>query len=173
MEFVFSYPMKVSCVPVKGFHLTLQADNKANQKLARNHAILGVDKFSADLHVFLWENDGLRVKGSIKASVRQKCIITAEVVENDIDWNFDVFYISQKYQLDRREVFLDGVDDFDVFDGNEIDLGAVVEESFELSLDLYPRKSGASFDLMFDLLPEKKEISRFSHFSVLRFLKNS
>lgn len=154
MEFALSYPVDVRSIPPKGFDVILKTDAGERCKLAENHALAAVEEFSAHFHIRPWKKQGIRIQGEIKALIVQKCVITAEPVKNVIDHTVDVIYAVQDSQLmkfpeaeNTRELVLDvsGPDAPEIFEGKEIDVGAVAEEFFELAIDPYPRKAGASF----------------------------
>ncbi|RCL02080.1 MAG: hypothetical protein JSC189_000889 [Candidatus Tokpelaia sp. JSC189] len=152
MAFALSYPVNVRSFPTKGFDLVLDIGAKERRKLADNHGLLSVDEFSVDFHLRLWKRQGIKLQGHIKAFVTQKCIITAESIKNYICQSFEVIYVPRDSRLakffrdeDVRELFLniEGPDAPEIFEGKEIDIGAVAEEFFELSIDPYPRNQGA------------------------------
>jgi len=99
MEFALSYPVDVRCVPLKGFHITLKADERTRCKLAKNHGLLTVDDFFACFHIGTWKKRGRRIQGYIKALIRQKCIITAESLENCVNQTVDVIYVPEDFKL--------------------------------------------------------------------------
>lgn len=181
MAFALSYPVDVRSVPPKGFNLILKTDANERRKLADSHDLISVDEFSADFHLRPWKKRGLRLQVHIKASIIQKCIITAESVESHIDQPVDVIYVprgsrftkSSEYE-NTQELFLDaeGPDAPEIFEGNEIDIGAVAEEFFELAIDPYPRKQGAFFETDNETSEDNGgEKDAQSPFSVLERLK--
>jgi len=154
MVFALSYPVDVSSFPRKGFDLLLKTDAKERCKLADNHGLPSVDEFLADFRLRRWKKRGIRLQGCITASVIQKCVITAEFIENHITQTVDMIYIPQGSQLAKffkneglQEILLDTKrsDRLEIFEGKEIDVGNIAEEFFELSIDPYPRKRGAFF----------------------------
>jgi len=96
-----------------------------------------------------------------------------------LDQPVNVIYVPRDSRLaggyeneNTRKLFLDadGPDAPWVFDGNKIDIGAVAEEFFELTIDLYPRKPGA----LFKAIPDTPEgDGAESVFSIVERLKQS
>lgn len=177
MKFAIKYPINVRSLPVKGLRVQIEADENERKLLAENHGLLGVESFRGDLHVSPWKKRGVRVKGKLIAAIIQRCVITLEPLSEHIDENVESVFLPDdshlvKYERtdETGEVFVDaeGPDTPEVFYGDEIDLGAFLEEFFELSINPYPRKSGVETKLDFE---EKSNDDKQSPFSVLKQLK--
>jgi len=182
MEFALSFSVDVRSLPPRGTHVTLQANRQECDKLARNHGLLAVAQFGAGFDVRPWKKRGVRLTGEVTAQITQQCVVTLEPVENRLVCPVDAIYLPDDSRLASRdnehnhELLLDaeGADVPEVFSGNRLDVGAVAEEFFELSLDPYPRKAGAQFGG----LEDKKKNSpsddeRESPFAVLDRIKRS
>ncbi|AQS41477.1 MAG: Hypothetical protein BHV28_07770 [Candidatus Tokpelaia hoelldobleri] len=182
MEFALSFPVDVRSLPPKGTHITLQANRQECDKLARNHGLLAVARFSAEFDLRPWKKRGVRLKGEVAAQITQQCVVTLEPVENSLVCPVDAIYLPDDSRLAGRdsehnhELLLDaeGADAPEVFSGNRLDAGAVAEEFFELSLDPYPRKAGAHFGaLEGEEREDASDDGRKSPFAVLDRLKRS
>jgi len=140
MEFALAYPVDVRSVALKGFIVTLETDDKERARLAQNHGLLAVSEFSAEFHLKPWKKRGIRIQGEIRAVITQACVVSGEPVVNRIKQPVEVIYVPQDSRLAKPvepdntyELFLDaeGPDAPEVFEGNEIDVGALAEEFFE------------------------------------------
>jgi len=145
-----NFPVNVQSLPPKGVILTLEANAAERAALAKAHGLTDVLSFAAELRVRPWKKCGVRLDGQIKAEIEQQCVITAEPLRNKIDREFEAYFVPEDSRLARpdtaaAELFLDpeGADAPESFSGGSINAGAVVEEFFELAIDLYPRKPGA------------------------------
>ena len=178
MSFAIHYPVNVRSLPVKGVRIKIDADEKERQKLKENHGLLSVDSFHADVHVSPWKKRGVRIKGKFEADIVQACVVTLEPIPEHVEEEVQSVFIPEdsklvKYEeLDHTgEVFIDaeGPDTPEVFHGDSIDVGAFLEEFFELSLNPYPRKEGVDGNYIEDTGNEEKEPSPFA---VLKKLKS-
>lgn len=146
-------PIVVSVLPATGHPVRIEADEAARAALAEAHDLVSVDAFVADLDVRRWRKDGVRIQGAVKARIVQECIVTLEPVVSDLDVEIDAVFVPEGSRLARPLdddgaliVDAEGPDLPETFEGGEIDVGAVAEEFFELSIDPYPRAPGAELD---------------------------
>ncbi|ALE03849.1 YceD family protein [Bartonella ancashensis] len=177
MIFALTYPISVRSLPLKGIKVHVSANKEECASLAQNHNLLGVKLCEGKFHISLWKKRGVLVTGSLRVSIIQQCVVTLEALENDIHENIEVIFVPEDSKLakplvskDTGELFLnvDGPDIPDVFYGDKIDIGAVMEEFLELSIDHYPRKENVSINATKN--SEKVE-EKSSPFSVLKRLK--
>ncbi|MHC5307235.1 DUF177 domain-containing protein [Bartonella sp. LJL80] len=177
MTFAINYPVNVKSLPVKGIRVEIDADEKERSKLAKNHGLLDVSVFFGEFQILPWKKRGIRVKGNLKADISQACIVTLEPVPQKIDENIEAVFVPDDSRLlkpetrdETGEIFLDaeGPDAPEVFHGDSIDVGMIMEEFFELAIDPYPRKSGAEVQLSDD---EKQVEKKPSPFAILKQLK--
>ncbi|WP_273783440.1 DUF177 domain-containing protein [Bartonella sp. AU15XJBT] len=177
MAFALAYPISVRSLPVKGIRVHLCANKKECTHLAQNHDLVEVKSCEGKFHILPWKKRGVRIKGLLQARIVQLCVVTLEPLENILRENIEVVFIPQDSNLmkpkiseDTRELFLDveGLDTPEVFYDDKIDIGAIMEEFFELSIDHYPRKEGIEMHVVKNL--EESE-QKFSPFSVLKSWK--
>ena len=177
MTFAIKYPVNVRSLPVKGLRVQIEADQRELTDLAKNHGLLSVNLLKGDLHVSPWKKRGVRVKGKLFADVIQACVVTLEPVPDHIDEEVEAVFIPDDSRLtkyehidDTGELFVDaeGPDTPEVFHGDEIDLGAFLEEFFELSLNPYPRKPGVEANLTIE---DNTDEDQQSPFAILEQLK--
>ncbi|WP_042995367.1 hypothetical protein [Bartonella quintana] len=171
MTFALVYPISVGSLPAKGIKVRISADQKECAHLAKNHDLMEVKFCEGEFHILPWKKHGVRVKGLLRACIIQLCVITLERLENILDENIEVFFVPEDSNLikpkiseDTNELFLDaeGLDTPEVFYGDKIDIGTVMEEFFELSINHYPRKAGTHMRVIENLGEAEKKLSPFS-----------
>jgi uncharacterized metal-binding protein YceD (DUF177 family) len=93
--------------------------------------------------------DGLRVSGTVRATVRQACVVTLEPVINEIDEAIDVEFLPAPdvsgLEADSEIILTQSADEREPLLDGTVDLGALATEFLILGVDPYPRKAGVSF----------------------------
>ncbi|EJF75053.1 DUF177 domain-containing protein [Bartonella alsatica] len=177
MTFALAYPISVRSLPFKGIRVHICANQQECAHLAKNHALVEVKSCEGKFHIFSWKKRGVRIKGLLRARIIQLCVVTLEPLESVLHENIEVVFVPEDSNLikpkiseNTGELFIDmeGLDTPEVFYGDKIDIGAVMEEFFELSINHYPRKEGVKMDVIENL--EKAE-PKLSPFSILRSWK--
>jgi len=172
-----SFKTSVQRLPRKGTVVSIIADEKQRVALSVEHALLSVDRLSAELLVAPWKSDGVRVSGHVEADIQQACVATLEPIAASIREPVDAIFIPQGSPLAKRvadpsgEFLLDpeGPDAPELFIGDMIDVGAVAEEFFALAIDPYPRSRA---ELASAATPDDTEVAKpVSPFAILRNLK--
>jgi uncharacterized metal-binding protein YceD (DUF177 family) len=144
------YPVSVDRLPVKGLTVTLDADDREKAALAAAHGLDKVNSFHAELYLAPWKKQGVRVRGTVRASITQACVVTLEPIDSVVEETVDAVYVPERSRLarvdrdDLGELVLDpeGPDMPETFSGDKLDTGEIAEEFFELGIDPYPRKEG-------------------------------
>lgn len=147
-----AFPVNVARLPARGMPVRIVADEAQRAALAKAHDLLSVESLEADLLVTAWKSRGVRVSGRLRARIEQACVVTLEPVAARIDETLAAVFAPEGSRLLRPdmdeggEILLDaeGPDSPEPFTGNEIDVGALVEEFFALGIDPYPRKAGVA-----------------------------
>ncbi|WP_039759185.1 hypothetical protein [Bartonella queenslandensis] len=174
MAFALVYPISVRSLPAKGIRVHLCANKKECTHLAQNHDLVEVKSCKGKFHILPWKKRGVRIKGFLQARIVQLCVVTLERLENILRENIEVVFVPEdsilmkpKISEDTRELFLDveGLDTPEVFYDDKIDIGAIMEEFFELSINRYPRKEGIGMHVVKNLEGAEQ---KFSPFSVLK-----
>lgn len=117
------------------FEISASDDERAG--LTARFRLVSIESVSAKL-VLSWLKPGkvLSVKGQLRASVTQSCVITLDPVPAEIVEEFDIVYARDVGEtadiIDPNEA--------ETLDGEEIDIGEIVSEELSLSLDPYPRR---------------------------------
>ncbi|WP_336279199.1 DUF177 domain-containing protein [Bartonella sp. CB175] len=171
MTFALAYPISVRSLPAKGIKVHICADQQECAHLAKNHGLIEVKFCDGEFNILPSKERGVRVKGLLRACIVQSCVITLEPLENILHENIDVIFVPEDSNLakpkiseDTNELFLDadGMDPPEVFYGDKINIGAVMEEFFELSIDHYPRKAGVDISVIQNSDEVEQKASPFS-----------
>lgn len=153
MQSPISHSVSISRLPQRGLPVVIVADGDQRRELAAAHGLLAVEALRAELVVSNWKRDGVKVAGRVRASIQQPCVVTTEPIDAEIDEEVSAFFLPEDSRLavprhaSEGEILLDpeGEDAPELFSGDTIDVGALAEEFFELGIDPYARKQGASF----------------------------
>jgi uncharacterized metal-binding protein YceD (DUF177 family) len=143
----FSFPIKVGHVASNAVTITIEADEKEREGLAKLWNIVGVDGLKADVRLSRWKRDGIRVSGTFRGDLKQMCVASLQPITTLIDDEFTAHFVPETSKLARRDdiqngeiiIDVDGPDIPDTFTANTIDSGEVVAEYAALVIDPYPR----------------------------------
>lgn len=149
-----SFEAHVSRLPQKGMPVRIEADAAQREALARDHGLVSVERYVADLVVTPWKRHGVKVKGRVEGDITQACVVTLEPLTAHIDEEVEGLFLPEGSKLGRQgfegggEILLDadGPDSPETFIGDTIDVGALAEQFFGLAIDPYPRKAGVSLE---------------------------
>lgn len=147
-----SQTINVTVLPPGGRQLTIKADADQRVELAAAHGLISVEVLEVEVDMVPWHRDGVRVTGTVRASVTQRCVVTLEPLPARIEAPFEARFAPEGSPIVERpevggdvdiEIDADGPDQPEPFAPPELDIGAVAEEFFALALDPYPRTLGA------------------------------
>lgn len=149
-----SYLVDVRRLPKKGFPVTIEADERQRRLLAEAHGLESVERFVVRLVVAEWKRDGVSIRGEIDADIVQACVVTLEPIAAHLSPSINELFAPSRSKLvrpdlrDGGELLLDaeGPDAPETFEGDQIDVGALAEEIFALSIDPYPRLPEAALE---------------------------
>lgn len=147
-------PVIVAAIPSDGIDEAIVATAAERAAIAAAYGLLEVAALAADLKVERPAADVILVRGRVKASIVQSCVVSLVPVAQEIDEPVDMRFIeagSDRAPAPARpgaEVMIapESADPPDTWSGPTIDLGAVVLEHFALAIDPYPRAPGAVLD---------------------------
>jgi uncharacterized metal-binding protein YceD (DUF177 family) len=147
----WSIPVVVAEVPETGRNLELAPDEAQRKAIAAAADILELPRFEATFDLTRHGADGLRVAGRLSATVIQRCVVTLEPVENEIEEDVDLLFqphadVPIAPVADAGHQGLEAAEPPEVLHGGVVDLGAVATEFLLLAIDPYPRKPGAVFE---------------------------
>ncbi|HKA76966.1 MAG TPA: DUF177 domain-containing protein [Pseudolabrys sp.] len=137
----WSVPVAVEDIPDTGLHVEINAPEPVRATLAASAGLREMPRLSAVFDLAR-KGAGVCVTGKVKARVGQKCVVTLEPIESDLDETVDlIFAAAEAGQTEGAnadeapEPLVDG----------KLDLGAIATEFLFLGIDPYPRKADAEF----------------------------
>ena len=131
------------------------ADAAQRAAIAEALDLVALDRLSWTLTARPWRKRGLSLEGQVQAEVVQACVVTLEPVAAQIDEAVDLRFlpVDEGAPEDARDIdwAFDAAaeDEPDRFEGDMVDVGALVVEILSLALDPYPRKPGVDFSADF------------------------
>ena len=138
----------VASIPRSGLDITIEANTQERAEIARTFNLLEVEALSGTYHVSA-ASRGARVRGEVRARVRQICVVSldpfAADVREPVDIAFSVETGSRELLTPQIDISPDEEDPPEPLRDGKIDLGAVTLEFLALGLDPHPRKPGATF----------------------------
>ena len=163
-------------LPRDGLEIHYEANEAERAALARHLDILEVRELRADLTASRWRGEGVKVKGSLRATLVQESVVTLEPVSQALNEAFETTFVPEGSRLapvpqtgeNEIHVDLESEDPPETFRGPQIDVGPFLMEAVSLALDPYPRESDVAFEAV-DTDPDPKAGVR-SAFDVLTTL---
>ncbi len=156
---------------------TVTASEAECAALASEAGLKAIEAFSAAFDIVRDGQDGFRVTGTVRAQIRQTCVVSLDDISSRVEEPIDVVFLpeaevarmaaergAEPAHRDEEET----PDDLpDPIVGNRIDLGALAAEVMILGLDPYPRKPGVVF-----AEPEPPSAAEVSPFAALKQLNS-
>ena len=142
-------PVRLDEIPEAGLRLDLEADAAARAAIAAAAGVDGVPRLRAGFDVARHGRDGLRVVGTVSATVRQTCVVTLDPVDNEVEEEIDLVFVpapAAGARGDEAEAGDDAAEPPEPLVDGVVDLGAIATEFLILGIDPYPRKPGAVFE---------------------------
>ena len=82
---------------------------------------------------------GFAVEGSLRAVVRQVCVVTGELFDSDVEVPVRTLFVRAQSSAEAAE---QAWDDIEIVEDGLMDLGELTSQHLSLSLDPYPRSRG-------------------------------
>jgi hypothetical protein len=145
----WSVPVAIEDVPETGRRIELVADRAIREALAKVAHVTGLPRLSAGFDLTRQGRDGLRVLGSVSATVDQACVVTLEPIQSEVEEAVDLLFAppaALPAGPGEGPVVVDATEPPEPLQGGVVDLGAVATEFLLLGIDPYPRKPDAVFD---------------------------
>ena len=141
-------------VPDDGLDIELAATAEECAAIAGRLGLVALPDFRADAVLTHWRRDGLRLRGTLRATVVQTCVVSLEefeqVIEETVEARFadsgDRILLQQADDAGEVTVEPEGEDPPEVLDGGCVDLGEYLVSSLAIALDPHPRKPGVELD---------------------------
>jgi cytochrome b pre-mRNA-processing protein 3 len=149
-------PVALEDVAETGERFDLTADADTRDAVARMAGLNDLPRLQASFDVRRHDG-GLRVTGHVSATVGQVCVVTLEVLANEVEEDIDLLFVP-KLAAGRngKTEAPQNWDEAEPLVGGQIDLGALATEFLILGLDPYPRKAGVIFEPPPDTAPDEK-----------------
>lgn len=141
---LWSVPVAVSDVPAIGREVTIVADAATRTAVAAALGLRALPSLTATFDLSRQGREGLRVTGTVSATVGQTCVVTLEPIENEVVEPVDVVF-SPGADIPAGPDLEPLADAPEPLIGGVVDLGAVAVEFLALAIDPYPRKPDAEF----------------------------
>jgi hypothetical protein len=146
----WSVPIALDEIPETGRTVDLSADEGVREAIAVLAGLAGLPRLRAVFDLARHGSDGVRVAGTVSATVDQACVVTLEPVRSEVEETVDLLFTLPlaEDEPDGRggEVSLDAAEPPEALVDGVVDVGAVAVEFLLLGIDPYPRKDGAVFD---------------------------
>lgn len=140
----WSHRVAVRDVPPRGLPVTLSASAAERQALARRLGLVALSAFTVDA---LLEPvaGGLRLTGTLHARLSQRCVVSLEPVEAEVEAPLAIEYRAGDAvaELDETADPLAAGPDIEPLAGGAIDVADAAVQSLSLALDPYPRAPDA------------------------------
>jgi uncharacterized metal-binding protein YceD (DUF177 family) len=145
-EQAWTMPVAVADIPDNGSHYELSADAAAREQVARLAGLHALPSLEASFDL-VRRGDGVAVRGEVRATVGQTCVVTLEPIDNKVQEAVDLVFAptDDAAPADAPPAKRKKGDPPEPLENGLIDLGALATEFLILGLDPYPRKAGAEF----------------------------
>lgn len=156
--------------------------------LCRRLGVYSIESLTTDLELRRNSiNKVIHIKGSISAKIHQKCVVTAEPVQETIEDTFDAWFEdpnqtvsfekARRERMSRKEQdkqpMIDEADDPEAVIDGKIDLGELVIQHLSLALVPYPRIDGAVYGEGSSTLKDAPEGTYDNPFAALKDWKKN
>jgi len=141
---------------LRGIDLNLTADDKKKTQLAKAFGMISLDQLSVTITTqpkpIISHKGWFHLRLSLKGVVTQECGVSLEAFSHEIEEELDIDcvhkddYKPSEPETGERELSLDDLDEPDVIDGAEIDLGLYIIEALGAAYDPFARAPGVSFE---------------------------
>ncbi len=166
----WSFPVPLAEIPSTGRHIELTADAATCQAVAKAVGVVAVPRLQAVFDLAPLAGDGVKVSGSVSATVEQNCVVTLEPLRNEIEEPVDLILVEPGAMPPPRAALdidvAEEKDAPDVLHDRAVDLGAIATEFLLLGIDPYPRKADAAFEA-----PREADDPAAHPFAILAALK--
>ncbi len=164
-------------LPKTGKRVKIDADEEERAHLAARFGLLALGKLCCWLQFEPWKRDGVCVTGNLAVSVTHACVLTLEPVEQPIDVDFRLLYVASTSSLAaplNSDTFYNDAEDLpEVFEGQELDAGAIMAELLADNLELFPKKPGVtlvSHEYANEAAGDTDELRQKNPFEILKSL---
>ena len=145
---LWTVPVAVEDIPDTGLHMNLTAPPEIRTAVAALAGLRDLGALAASFDLSR-RGAGIHVIGEVIATVGQICVVTLDLIENEVKEPIDVLFLPGAEGPTRHggaaAAEQEGEEPPEPLIGGKVDLGALVVEFLLLGIDPYPRKPGAEF----------------------------
>lgn len=140
----FSRPVRLDRLGAAPHAVSIEANAEERAALAERFGLIGIDSLAAEAGL-VRSGEQVTATGRLSARVTQRCVATAEPVEEAVDETFTIIFRPEPVEIAGEEEIELSEAEMDVvfYDGAAADLGEAVAETLSLSLNPYPRVADA------------------------------
>ncbi|WP_284419347.1 MULTISPECIES: DUF177 domain-containing protein [unclassified Bradyrhizobium] len=167
--------MIVAQIPDAGLHREIEADAATRAALAAIADLREVVSAHASFDVVQKRDGKVHVQGRVRARIGQTCVVSLDPMETEIDEPIDQMFAPPDQIPELAELVEDDpnsevetADPPEPIINGQIDLGRLAADALFLSIDPYPRKPGAVFEL-----PAGSDDPENNPFAALKALKSA
>lgn len=127
-----------------GERIELVADERERKQIAERLGLRSLSRL--DAHVTLErDEERVRARGRLRASLEQSCVATGEPVAGHVDEPFEIVFLPEPSNGRPDEEIELGEQDCDTvfYESGAIDLGSAIADTLALAIDPYPRSPNA------------------------------
>jgi hypothetical protein len=141
----------VAEIPEAGLHREIEANESERQAIATITGVRELPRLSASFNLTHAGGGQIHVRGRVRGTAEQTCVVTLEPLTTEVDEEVDVMFSPEAGHGHARPDSGDnddplGEDPPEPIVGGAIDLGGLAVEFLVLGLDPYPRKPGVVFE---------------------------
>lgn len=135
-------------IPAEGRQFAFSAGEVERAEIARSLELPAISRLDVCFDVQRTGSGGLRITGTVAATVTQTCVVTLEPIVTNLNEAVDLVFAPAARVGPRVDVdtSFDAPDPPDPIPEGGIDLVAVAVEFLHLGMDPYPRKPDAEFE---------------------------
>ncbi|MGC6511589.1 MAG: YceD family protein [Parvibaculales bacterium] len=138
----FSREVELKKIPQNGMRFDETAIQEELTALAARYRLEAVLRFHVEAELSSWRKKGIQAQGKVSATLRQTCVVTLEVFDQQLEENFNTLFLparmihdSDDPDADVPEAMTDGI----------ADIGELAVQVLALGIDPHPRKPDAEF----------------------------
>jgi len=140
----FSHIIKLSELGTAGKAIAIEADEKQRNALAKRFDLPSIMTMSVTSNLQLHDEE-IHLSGTIDAKFKQFCSIRGEPFPASVMEKFAIIFLPRASDTKSEEEIELTAEECDIieYEGNQIDIGEAIAQTFFLALDPYPRGPNA------------------------------
>ena len=173
-----SLTLKASELEQDPLAFTIKALDSEREELVERFGLVSLDSLEAEGSVRnKGLGEGVLVKGHLKAKLAQHCIVSLGEVVEELDTSFELLLVDPEMadRMDEDESYLDpDAPEYDALEGDDIAVGEIVAQTLSISMNPYPKISGADVNMPqnANISMNEPELEKPNPFAALSKLKD-